>query len=69
MTAGDITVQTCWDADRLDLGRVGITPNPRWLCTACAKDPATILWADDPERRRQTPSIVQAWMAAAGDAG
>lgn len=23
-TEGDITVQVCWDADRLDLGRVGI---------------------------------------------
>ena len=25
----DITVQTCWDADRLDLGRVGKTPQWR----------------------------------------
>ena len=25
-TQADITIQTCWDADRLDLGRVGITP-------------------------------------------
>jgi uncharacterized protein len=24
-THPDVTVQTCWDADRLDLGRVGIT--------------------------------------------
>src|SRR5262249_25634018 len=31
---GDITVQTCWDADRLDLARVGITPEPAYLCTA-----------------------------------
>ena len=30
---GDVTVQTCWDADRLDLGRVGIEPSPRLLCT------------------------------------
>ena len=34
----DITVQTCWDADRLDLGRVGIRPDPRRLCTTHAKD-------------------------------
>ena len=34
---GDVTVLTCWDADRLDLGRVGITPNPRYLCTDAAK--------------------------------
>jgi uncharacterized protein len=35
----DITIRTCWDADRLDLGRVGITPNPKYLCTETAKDP------------------------------
>ena len=39
---GDITVQTCWDADRLDLGRVGIRPDPRRLCTAAARDPRMI---------------------------
>ena len=27
-THPDVTIQTCWDADRLDLGRVGITPAP-----------------------------------------
>lgn len=27
----DATIQTCWDADRLDLGRVGITPKARYL--------------------------------------
>lgn len=38
----DITVQTCWDADRLDLGRVGFYPNPKKLCTAAARVPSTI---------------------------
>jgi uncharacterized protein len=33
----DVTVQTCWDADRLDLGRVGIRPNPARLCTPAAR--------------------------------
>lgn len=37
-TEADVTVQTCWDADRLDLGRVGITPDPRRLCTHAARD-------------------------------
>lgn len=37
LTAGDPTVQVCWDADRLDLERVGITPHARYLCTAQAK--------------------------------
>jgi len=44
-TAGDITVQTCWDADRLDLGRVGIVPDPLRLCTAAAQDRSMIEWA------------------------
>jgi uncharacterized protein len=42
---GDITVQTCWDADRLDLGRVGIEPSPVGLCTEAARDPKMIEWA------------------------
>ena len=38
----DVTVQVCWDADRLDLGRVGIRPSPERLCTPAARDPAVI---------------------------
>lgn len=41
----DITVQTCWDADRLDLGRVGIIPDTKKLCTAAARDAKMIKWA------------------------
>lgn len=36
----DATIATCWDADRLDLGRVGITPDPKYLNTALAKEMA-----------------------------
>jgi len=42
---GDITVQTCWDSDRLDLGRAGILPKPERMCTKESRDPATIEWA------------------------
>lgn len=52
----DVTVQTCWDADRLDLGRVGIRPNPRLLCTAAARDPETIEWAYRHSRQREGTS-------------
>lgn len=45
-THSDVTIQTCWDSDRLDLGRVGITPHPDRLCTDVAKRPETIKWAD-----------------------
>ena len=30
----DTTIGTCWDADRLDLGRVGIHPDARYMSTA-----------------------------------
>jgi uncharacterized protein len=45
LTEADVTVQTCWDADRLDLGRIGVEPDPRRLCTAAARDPSVIEWA------------------------
>lgn len=35
------TLAVCLDADRLDLGRVGITPDPARLSTSTAKDIAT----------------------------
>lgn len=34
----DVTVMTCWDADRLDLGRVGIRPDPLRLCNEASRD-------------------------------
>ena len=30
----DITIATCWDADRLDLPRAGIVPDPERMATA-----------------------------------
>jgi hypothetical protein len=35
------TLAVCLDADRLDLGRVGITPDPEYLSTLTAKSIAT----------------------------
>ena len=37
-----ITIQTCWDADRLDLPRVGIVIDPDRLCTDVARQPGII---------------------------
>lgn len=34
---GDPTIQTCFDADRLDLERVGIAPDPAYLNTETAR--------------------------------
>lgn len=36
----DPTIGTCWDADRLDLGRVGMIPSPDYMSTAFGKEVA-----------------------------
>jgi uncharacterized protein len=59
-TEGDVTLQTCWDADRLDLGRVGISPNCIKLCTPAAKHPGILSWADGRAQVRVVPEIVAA---------
>jgi uncharacterized protein len=51
MTRGHATVLTCWDADRLDLGRVARRPQPRYLGTEYARRPDTIEWAYKRSRR------------------
>ena len=38
LTEADVTIQTCWDADRLDLGRVGIVPCANEALHACRQD-------------------------------
>ncbi len=58
----DITVQTCWDADRLDLGRVGITPKSRFLCTVLAKNDQLIEWANNRARNDLNPPILNDWL-------
>lgn len=37
-----VTVQCCWDSDRLDLGRVGIIPDPKRLLISAAKSSVII---------------------------
>jgi len=55
----DATIQTCWDADRLDLGRVGVMPHPSRLCTDVAKRPDIIKWADGRASFRVVPDFVE----------
>jgi uncharacterized protein len=57
-THPDVTIQACWDADRLDLGRVGITPHPSRLCTEVAKRPDILKWADGRGAFHVVPSFV-----------
>lgn len=47
LTCDDPTVGTCWDADRLDLGRVGIEPDPEFMSTPVGRMPYTLQWATE----------------------
>lgn len=55
---GDLAMQVCWDADRLDLGRVGIWPMPSRLCTPAAH--GLIDWAQERAEREHVPTSVLA---------
>lgn len=41
----DITIQTCWDSDRLDLWRLGVKPDINFLYTEMAKRNSVIEYA------------------------
>ncbi len=38
LTSEDVTIGTCWDADRMDLPRVGIQPEPKYMSTELGKE-------------------------------
>lgn len=41
-TSDDPTIGACWDADRLDLGRVGIIPAPLYMSTSTGREIARL---------------------------
>lgn len=49
----DPTIATCWDSDRLDLDRVGMTPDPDYLNTR----PGKLLCSYDATSRRRLVGI------------
>lgn len=59
LTHPDATIATCWDADRLDLGRVGMTPDPKLLCTAAGRRPEIIRQAHGRAVFRTVPDLVK----------
>lgn len=67
LTIGRPTVQACWDADRLDLGRVGTTPLPDRLCTDAAR--SLLAWANARAVSGHVPAaVLDAWGVGAGTA-
>lgn len=57
-TSGHITLQTCWDADRLDLGRRRKTPMIESLCTESARDPDILNPAHERASNLEVPAFV-----------
>ena len=68
LVTGDATLLTCWDADRLDLGRVGIRPHPDRLGTDAAR--GMIGWAQERAKRGFVPAeVLQSWGGSASKRG
>jgi uncharacterized protein len=61
----DSTVGVCWDADQLDLWRVGTPPLKGLLSTETARSRGVMAWARARGRGRVVPAFVWAeWMEA-----
>jgi uncharacterized protein len=62
-----ITVETCWDSDRLDLPRAGIPIQPKRLSTQAARRPDVLAWAYKRSLTRQMPAWVEGdWLPKNG---
>ncbi len=55
----DPRVQVCWDADRLDLLRVHIRPQPSLLCTPAARLNEALEWANRRALIRTVPELIK----------
>ncbi|TFY99249.1 glycosyltransferase [Ramlibacter henchirensis] len=56
---GPLTAQVCWDADRLDLGRVGVAPLPSRLCTKAACESPFFEHAVAAGRAHALPNLIK----------
>jgi uncharacterized protein len=58
------TLATCWDADRLDIPRIGhgTEINPFFLSTKAAKDPEILAWAQERAENVLLPDFVTPYL-------
>ena len=67
VTHEDVTIQTCWDSDRLDLGRVGMRPEVEYLSTEVARRRDTIDWAHSRAVNEIVPEVIaEIWFERGG---
>jgi len=57
-TDDDPTVQTCWDADRLDVGGLGTKIDPWWFGMATLESPKIMAWAERRARAQTIPLLI-----------
>lgn len=57
-TQANPTVQVCWDADRLDLLRVGTVPRAKYLCTPAARTSEIMDWANRRASAFEAPELI-----------
>lgn len=62
-TTPDPAIGLCWDADRLNLWRVGVVPRPDLLSTDAARRPATIEWARSVQEAAALEAPGASWQA------
>jgi uncharacterized protein len=62
LTTGSITARTCWDADRLDLWRVGTRPGEPYLCTESALDIDLQKWSERRSVEDFIPNCSHEWL-------
>ena len=58
----DPTIATCWDADRLDIGRTGCRINPVFLNTKAACTPEILAWAQQRGMEGQVPDFINQYL-------
>ena len=59
LVRGDVVLQTCWDADRLDLARALIIPSPKHMWTAAARGPQGISRAPERSPPDHVPDLLR----------